>query len=209
MRHGKVSEGLGANLSQLRYVILAVIIIISFIVGSEFFITSYGRAAADSISVPFCQVCPIKPLFVLTQTELGMMSESVTYAWYGIGVWEGFYGTSINIFTLTLFLISAFAIRRVWCRICPAGGAMGMLNRIWFLRLDKDETRCTKCGICKRVCPLDVTEVYDKKGGDVTSTNCMLCLRCVEMCPYEGALKATFLGNVIYKSKNWLRGKFV
>ena len=71
---------------------------------------------------------------------------------------------------------------------------MGLLNRVWFLRLNKDEEKCTKCGICKRVCPLGVTEVYDLKGGDVTSTNCMLCLRCVEMCPYDDTLKMNFLG---------------
>src|SRR3990170_1326558 len=61
MRYGKVSDRLNANLSQLRYVVLAVILIISFIIGSELFLTSFGtpqqgRAVADSLSVPFCQV---------------------------------------------------------------------------------------------------------------------------------------------------------
>jgi len=46
--------------------------------------------------------------------------------------------------------------------------------------------------------------MYEKKGGDVTESRCMLCARCVEICPYEGALKMTFAGRTLAKSRNWL-----
>lgn len=92
IRHGKVSDKLNDSLSQFRYVILALVLIISFIVGSELFLTTFGRARADEFSVPFCQVCPVRPLFVLFETEgLGTMAKSNVYAWYGIGVWVGQY----------------------------------------------------------------------------------------------------------------------
>jgi ferredoxin-type protein NapH len=75
------------------------------------------------------------------------------------------------------------------------------------VRLDKTEEKCTKCGICKRVCPTQVKEVYENKGGDVTTSNCILCLRCVEMCPEDGCLKFKAAGKTVVKSRNWLGKK--
>jgi NAD-dependent dihydropyrimidine dehydrogenase PreA subunit len=77
-------------------------------------------------------------------------------------------------------------------------------KQIALTRLYKDEEKCTKCGICKRVCPTQATDVYEKKGGDVTESRCMLCARCVEMCPYEGALMVKFAGKTVVESRNWL-----
>ncbi|MEJ2126534.1 MAG: 4Fe-4S dicluster domain-containing protein [Candidatus Bathyarchaeota archaeon] len=81
----------------------------------------------------------------------------------------------------------------------------GPFKKISLIKLTKVEEKCTKCGICKRVCPPQVTEVYDEKGGDVTVSSCILCFRCVEMCPYEDCLKVEVAGKPIYKSKNWLK----
>jgi formate hydrogenlyase subunit 6/NADH:ubiquinone oxidoreductase subunit I len=72
------------------------------------------------------------------------------------------------------------------------------------MHINKIEEKCTKCGVCKRVCPVQVTEVYEKKGGDITTSMCMLCLRCVEMCPYEDTLKVQLAGKTVFKSRNWL-----
>jgi formate hydrogenlyase subunit 6/NADH:ubiquinone oxidoreductase subunit I len=66
------------------------------------------------------------------------------------------------------------------------------------------EEKCTKCGICKRVCPPQVTEVYDDKSGNVSTSMCVHCFRCVEMCPYEDCLKVNFAGKTILNSRNWL-----
>jgi formate hydrogenlyase subunit 6/NADH:ubiquinone oxidoreductase subunit I len=46
--------------------------------------------------------------------------------------------------------------------------------------------------------------MYEKKGGDVTESRCILCARCVEMCPYEDALSLKFAGKTVMKSRNWL-----
>jgi ferredoxin len=71
-------------------------------------------------------------------------------------------------------------------------------------KLEKNEEKCTKCGVCKRVCPTQATEMYEKRGGDVTESRCILCARCVEICPYGDALKITFAGKTLAKSRNWL-----
>ncbi len=107
-------------------------------------------------------------------------------------------------------LVGGFSIRRVWCRFCPTGASLGVLNRFngfkWapLLHIDKDEEKCTKCGVCKRVCPLQVNEVYDQKGGKIKTSQCMVCARCVEMCPYEDTLKVKLGSKSLFNSRNWL-----
>jgi ferredoxin-type protein NapH len=54
---------------------------------------------------------------------------------------------------------------------------------------------------------MDVSEVYDRKGGDVTVSNCILCMRCVEMCPYPDTLEAKFAGKTVMRSRDWLEEK--
>jgi ferredoxin len=78
-------------------------------------------------------------------------------------------------------------------------------KQIAVTRLVKDEEKCTKCGICKRVCPTGATQMYEKKGGDVTESRCMLCARCVEMCPEKDTLQMKVAGKPVLKSRNWLK----
>jgi polyferredoxin len=108
----------------------------------------------------------------------------------------GFY-TTTNLIVLALVTAAAFFFRRSWCKICPLGALIALFNRFppfkWIsgVRLDKVEEKCTKCGICKRVCPTRL-EVYEEKGGDVAASQCIYCLRCVEMCPYEVVCNSSF-----------------
>ncbi len=111
---------------------------------------------------------------------------------------------------LTLTVVGSFFVRRVWCRFCPTGASIAVVNRFkgfkWapVLHLNKNETKCTKCGICKRVCPVQVTEVYKQKEGKIMTSMCILCFRCVEMCPYEDCLKVNLGRKTVSKSRNWL-----
>jgi polyferredoxin len=122
----------------------------------------------------------------------------------------GGYVSSINLIILTIVIILSLAYRRFWCRICPLGALTGLFStftpfkQIALTKLEKDEHKCTKCGVCKRVCPTQATAMYEKKGGDVTESKCMLCARCVELCPYEDALKVKFAGKTVASSRNWL-----
>jgi ferredoxin-type protein NapH len=117
---------------------------------------------------------------------------------------------SLTWFVFIAFTAGSFIVRLLWCRFCPVGITFSILNRFQFLKwlpvlkINKMEEKCTKCGICKRVCPVQVNRVYDEKGGNVTSSKCLACFRCVEMCPYVNCLKITFTGKTIYASKNWL-----
>lgn len=218
IKHRNLSDKFNERFHQLSYVILALIIILSVLFASQALTgtqlvpgTEKGGFVYNYLSAPFCQVCPMKPLCLLAQTGVGLMKvEWVTANTTGIFHELGYYLTSTNLIIFGIVTAAAFFFRRSWCRICPLGGMIALFNRFppfkWIsgVRLEKSEEKCTKCGICKRVCPTQVKEVYEQKSGDVASSQCIYCLRCVEMCPYEDALKFKFAGKTICKSRNWL-----
>ena len=131
------------------------------------------------------------------------VQDILTYAGQNIG-------QIIAIAFVGLTLVGSFFVRRVWCRFCPTGSSLAVVNRFkgfkWvpMLHIDKDEEKCTKCGVCKRVCSVQVNDVYEQKGGKIETSQCMLCLRCVEMCPYEDTLKVKLGKKTLFKSRNWL-----
>ncbi len=218
VRHRLFSKSFNEKFHQLSYVILAVIIIVSVIFASQLIAgtqlvpgTEQGGLVYTYFSAPFCQVCPMKPLCILVEVGLNVIHADWAFGPTRGQFWQlGQYVTSLNLFVLGLVTAAAFFFRRVWCRICPLGGLIALFNRFppfkWVsgVRLQKAEEKCTKCGVCKRVCPTQVTEVYDKKGGDVTSSHCLLCLRCVEMCPEKDCLKFNVAGKTVCHSRNWV-----
>jgi formate hydrogenlyase subunit 6/NADH:ubiquinone oxidoreductase subunit I len=81
------------------------------------------------------------------------------------------------------------------------GLLLGWYRKISFIKLKKDCQKCTMCEVCYNVCPVEIEQVFkERQREDVTFSDCNLCLKCVEYCPEDGALRATFLGKTIYKS---------
>jgi len=216
--HLNFSEKTNAYLRQSRYLILALMLILSFLFGAQAIVgaqlvsgTEAGEYVNNYFSAPFCQVCPMRPLCVLLESGLGLMNfQYVLSRTTGMLLEAGFYLTSLNVLVLAVVTIGALVYRRFWCRICPLGGLSALFSTfapfkwIAFTRLHKVEEKCTKCGVCKRVCPTQVEEVFKMKGGDVTASGCILCFRCVEMCPYDDALQVKVLGKSVFQSRNWL-----
>ncbi len=226
-RHLSFSEKTNTAIGQLRYIIIAIFLILSVIFAS-YAIFGYqiipgtrpggpqGTEAGivGDINEPFCLVCPMRPLCILVECGLGFMKWSyVSQITYGPFYMVGFYVTSLNLAVLITITILSLAYRRFFCRICPVGGLTALFStfspfkQIALTKLQKNETSCTKCGVCKRVCPTQVTAMYDQKGGDVTVSGCILCYRCVEMCPEKDTLKIEFAGKPVFKSRNWLETK--
>lgn len=224
-RHLSFSVKTNAKLGQSRYIIIAAFMLLSVIFASYAIFgtelvpgTRPGgpqgveAGIVSNINEPFCLVCPMRPLCVLAENAVGAMKYSyVSQITYGPLWISGGYISSINLTILAIITILAIAYRRFWCRICPLGGLTALFStftpfkQIALTKLQKDEHKCTKCGICKRVCPTQATDMFEKKGGDVTESKCMLCARCVEICPYEGALELKFAGKTLLKSRNWLQ----
>lgn len=218
VRMRRFSDRFNTQLHQLSYVLLASIIIISVLFGSQAIAgtqivpgTEKGGFVYTYFSAPFCQVCPMKPFCMIAWTGLGLLkpdwvTQTTTGQFYELGL----YLTSPNLIIFGLVTVAAFFFRRSWCRICPLGGLIALFNRFkpfkWIsgVRLNKVEEKCKKCGTCKRVCPTQSKTVYQQKSGDVADSQCIWCLRCVEMCPYDDCLQFKFAGKTVFKSRNWL-----
>jgi len=152
--------------------------------------------AALGLQIPFCQICPGKYILPLMTGTTGRVNISYKN---GVYLLMSILGLSISI----LVIIGSMVKRRFWCSFCPLGLIMSWYRKISFLKLKKDDSKCTKCEICYNVCPLEIEDVYKSTGReDVTFPDCILCMKCVENCPEEGALSATYLGKYVYRSSS-------
>ena len=141
---------------------------------------------------PFCQLC------------LGRYaSPFLSFAeicWTNYSGWITGTLTVLGMVTFASFFLG-ISVRRFYCRICPIGGITAPFNRYGLVSLHKEARRCTRCGVCARVCPVDNLTVFEGRSGEaVNACECTLCLRCVERCPEQGCLKFTFLGKKVVGS---------
>jgi polyferredoxin len=218
IRYRNLPDKLNKFLHNFRYVLLLFFLILPFILSliEPPKTLALGTLMALLFAGPFeplrILLGPVIPLIVPWKgpLEIGGLYFSYPYIQEVIYYSSGIFVSINALIVLALTVVGSFFVRRVWCRFCPTGSSIAIVNRFrgfkWapVLHLNKDEEKCTKCGICKRVCPLQVTEVYEQKGGKIMTSMCMLCFRCVEMCPYEGCLKVNMAGKTIFKSRNWL-----
>jgi ferredoxin-type protein NapH len=222
VRYRLLPDKLNKALHNLRYVLLLVFLLLPFVLalldppGSLDLATLLALRLGGPFEPLRVVVGPIIPLVVPWEGPLAISGIYFSYPYvqevilYSQYVFNELVVDIIAVVFVALTFVGSFFVRRVWCRFCPTGSSIAVVNRFkgfkWapLLHLDKDEEKCTKCGICKRVCPVQVTEVYEQKGGKINTSMCMLCTRCVEMCPYEDCLKVKFGGKTVFKSRNWL-----
>jgi NosR/NirI family nitrous oxide reductase transcriptional regulator len=220
IRHRIIPDKLNIALHKSRYAILLAFLLLPVVL---------WLLNPDPVMVSPVMIAPLaghfRPYSVLLDPLIPFIVPWINIATLNVGGAISFsYPYALNIMTLVgqdigLYLILAFIsvtlvggffIRRAWCRFCPTGASFGALNQfkvfkaIPLLHIDKDEEKCTKCGVCKRVCSLQVNEVYEQRGGKIGTSQCMVCARCVEMCPYEGTLKLKLGNKTVFKSRNWL-----
>jgi ferredoxin-type protein NapH len=79
---------------------------------------------------------------------------------------------------LGAFLVSMTLIKRPFCRMmCPLGAIFSLFNRVSLVRLHVNQKACTQCGLCERVCPVDLKPYWE-----IDSPECIKCLECTK-CP--------------------------
>ena len=218
IRYRSLPEKLNLRLHQSRYLILLVFVFLpvalwlyqpppnlNFAVLMAKLLARPFRPYSVLLDPMIPMVVPWKGPLIVNGVNFSYpyVQEFLTYAGQNIG-------QVLAVAFVAVTLAGSFLVRRVWCRFCPTGASLAVVNRFkgfkWapLLHIEKDEEKCTKCGVCKRVCQSQVPDVYEQKGGTINTSMCMLCLRCAEMCPYEDALQLKLGNKTIFKSRNWL-----
>jgi ferredoxin-type protein NapH len=88
-----------------------------------------------------------------------------------------------KIVILGAFLVGMVFIKRPFCRtFCPLGAIFSLFNKVSLVRMWVDKKACTECGICERLCPVDL-----KPYEEIDTPECIKCLECTK-CP-TGAIK--------------------
>lgn len=98
---------------------------------------------------------------------------------------------------VAILLVETAVARRVWCRsLCPLGGFYSLLGRFSPVRIGFVTDRCTGCGNCLSICPVEEVLMSPLERGErqVTAGDCTRCLACIDGCPSQ-ALKI----NLFYK----------
>jgi ferredoxin-type protein NapH len=217
IRHRIIPDKLNLALHKSRYVILLFILLLPIVLYAlnpqEIMVSPLMAQLLAGYYRPYSIVLdPMIPFIVpwTGQLIVGPVNLSFPYIQEITTYITGNIGSILAVAFVGVVLVGGFFIRRVWCRFCPTGASLGVLNRFkglsWIplLYVEKDEEKCTKCGVCKRVCSVQVNEVYDQKGGKIKTSQCMVCTRCVEMCPYEDTLKLKLGNKTLFRSRNWL-----
>lgn len=138
-------------LSKLKYVILVVFV---------FVLSAIKEYPA------FCKyICPAGTIeggipLALGNTSIAAMLGTL-FTWKSI--------------VLCIIVIGAVFIYRDFCRfICPLGAIYSFFNKIAFMGVCVDETKCDNCGRCIRECKMDVSHVGDME--------CIQCGECKAKC---------------------------
>lgn len=85
---------------------------------------------------------------------------------------------ALKIAIAVLTVLGCLTVARFFCKVlCPLGAFYGFFNKVSLVRLSTDESACTSCGACAKICPMDVDPSKDPN-----SMECIRCGKCVSAC---------------------------
>lgn len=186
----KLSDKFLKALNKVKYIWISVLFILAVGIAVPYIGLS---AFKNELFLVACQTCPARNLFPpLTGNVPGFFQfdNPITILFSVIGI----------MFLFAVFM--GFFGKRIWCRFCPNGLILSLFNRGSLVVKEKDLRKCTKCGVCKRVCPMDNEKVYEEKeNNNVNSRDCINCFTCVDKCPEDDCLSVKIAGKKIFRSK--------
>ncbi len=144
-----------------------------------------------------------------------LLALSVIMAWRTASLWlspfdpwaafahmynieELFVEFAVGTIILIITIIASVFISRFFCKyLCPAGALYGIIGKISPMKIECDQNKCTKCGICNKECPMDI-DVYNS--AKVTSAECIACGKCFDVCPQNNSFITARFGKFKLKS---------
>lgn len=174
------------RLKSVKYILLALLLIIPLLIANA--------GLHPDLRLPFCQVCPAKPLMPLFEGNARHLaldfSNPVTLAM-----------SVLSVTSAAFFLAGTFFKDRLFCAVCPLLALLSILDKIGLFRLKKSAASCLGCGNCQRACPSDIRELREMKAdGPSSRPECVQCFKCAESCPQDEVLTVSFLGLRLFAS---------
>jgi ferredoxin len=130
---------------------------------------------------------------------------TAVFAWKTAGLWmapydpwsvyghlsEGFKTiwaeSAVGVVLLIVTIIGSMVYDRFFCKyLCPMGALYGVIGKISPFKIVRDESACISCGMCSKVCPVNI-DVQTLQ--EIKSAECLNCQICVLDCPKKGALE--------------------
>jgi len=174
------------RLKPVKYVFLALLLVIPL------FIAHTGLH--DDFTLPFCQICPAKPVLPLFAGNAGYFSVDTTNTITA-------FMTGLSMVLTALFLVGMFFKDRFFCIFCPLLALISIFDRIGFVRFSKNVKTCIGCANCQRICPVDIRSVHTETSKkNVMSPECLACMKCAESCPMDGTLSFQWLRWTLFTS---------
>ncbi len=189
IRYSSYSEPTFNKLKTIKYILLVLLILIPM--GMSNSIAGLPKLNHD-FGVPFCMICPgrtILPLFTGDISQLAIDFSSKTKMIF----------TSLGLLITGLFFTGAFVKKRFICLFCPMSALHFIFSKASLLRLVKNGDKCTRCGNCYRACDVGIRAIADDlEHKNIVKDDCMMCLKCVEVCPEEQCLQVKFIGLPVF-----------
>jgi len=191
IRYATYSEQLSKRLGKIKYMLLSLLILIPMAMANS--ICGMGCLSRD-FETPFCMICPgrtLLPLFSGDFSQLAIDFSSKTKMVL----------TALGMIVTGIFLAGSFFKKRFFCLFCPMSAFHYLFSKAALLRLTKDGGRCTRCGNCYRACDVGIRAIAEElTSKNMVKDDCMLCGKCIEVCPEDRCLRLTFLGLPLYES---------
>ena len=165
-------------LKPVKYVFLALIFVVPPLITAGIL--------SDDFYILFCKICPAHPIMPLFAGDVRRLaldySNTVTLIL-----------TFLNVFFAGVTVIGSFFKDRFFCLVCPMLPLIQLFSRFSPLQFTKKARRCSGCGNCQRLCPMEIRDVHDaKEDKNVMTEDCILCTNCMQACPVDRALTLKF-----------------
>lgn len=181
------------KLKPVKYVLLLFLVLIPVLIANCGF--------HPDLKLPFCQICPAKPLMPIFEGNFKYFAIDVTNP-----ITTAL--TMSSIIVTAFFLVGIVFKDRFFCIFCPLLALISLFQKIGFVRIHKNVDSCIGCGNCERVCPVDIRQVHlEKEKQDVLTQDCIECFRCAESCPQDNTLSVKFLNWRLFSSSRDYVGK--